>query len=213
MVASNRPLDTRSIGPPVTSRTSKAQPVGKTLVSVGSVVAGLAASSCCVLPLLFLALGISGAWIGNLTALAPYQPYFVVVTLGLLAAGFFMVYRKPKMVCAPRVYCRQTLLGPDREGEPLDRDRDHRRGARVSLSDAVPHRNMSLEVNMRKLLFRCVTMVMALVGSPVPAAEKSVTLHVDNMTCATCPPVVKKSLGRIDGVSGSRYRSRRRPRS
>ena len=54
---------------------------------------------------------------------------------------------------------------------------------------------------MRKLLLGCVTMVMALVGSPVSAAEKSVTLYVDNMTCATCPPVVKKSLGRIDGVS------------
>ncbi len=54
---------------------------------------------------------------------------------------------------------------------------------------------------MRKLLLGCVTMVMALVASPVSAAEKSVTLHVDNMTCATCPPVVKKSLGRIEGVS------------
>lgn len=105
MMASNRPLDTRSIGPAVTSRTSKAQPVGKALVSVGSVVAALAASSCCVLPLLFFALGISGAWIGSLTALAPYQPYFVVVTLGFLAAGFFMVYRKPRMVCAPGSYC------------------------------------------------------------------------------------------------------------
>ncbi|MGH8586525.1 MAG: mercuric transporter MerT family protein [Gammaproteobacteria bacterium] len=103
-MASNRPLDTRSA---VTSRTSKVQPVGKALVSVGSVVAALAASSCCVLPLLFFAFGISGAWIGNLTALAPYQPYFVVVTLSFLAAGFFMVYRKPRMVCAPGSYCAQ----------------------------------------------------------------------------------------------------------
>lgn len=54
---------------------------------------------------------------------------------------------------------------------------------------------------MRKLLLGCVTMVMALVAGPVSAAEKTVTLRVDNMTCATCPPVVKKSLGRIDGVS------------
>ncbi len=54
---------------------------------------------------------------------------------------------------------------------------------------------------MRKLLLGCVTMVMALVASPVSAAEKTVTLRVDNMTCAACPPVVKKSLGRIDGVS------------
>jgi mercuric ion transport protein len=102
MMASNRPLDIRSA---VTGRASRAQPVGKALVSVGSVVAALAASSCCVLPLVFFALGISGAWIGNLTALAPYQPHFVVVTLGFLAAGFFMVYRKPRVVCAAGSYC------------------------------------------------------------------------------------------------------------
>lgn len=99
------PLDTRSIGSAVTGRTPKARSVGKALVSVASVVAALAASSCCVLPLLFLALGISGAWIGDLTALAPYQPYFVVVTLGFLAAGFIMVYRKPRRACAPGSYC------------------------------------------------------------------------------------------------------------
>jgi mercuric ion transport protein len=107
MMASNRSLDTRSIGSAVTGRTSKTQSVGKALVSFGSVVAALGASSCCVLPLVFFALGISGAWIGNLTALAPYQPYFVAVTLGFLAAGFVLVYRKPETVCAPGSYCAQ----------------------------------------------------------------------------------------------------------
>jgi mercuric ion binding protein len=38
-------------------------------------------------------------------------------------------------------------------------------------------------------------------GGPGAAAEKTVTLRVDNMSCATCPTVVKKSLGRMDGVS------------
>jgi mercuric ion transport protein len=107
MMASNRSLDTRSIGSAVTGRTSKTQSVGKALVSFGSVVAAIGASSCCVLPLVFFALGISGAWIGNLTALAPYQPYFVAVTLGFLAAGFVLVYQKPERVCAPGSYCAQ----------------------------------------------------------------------------------------------------------
>ena len=56
---------------------------------------------------------------------------------------------------------------------------------------------------MRKLLMGCATLVMALVAGLVSAAEKTVTLRVDNMSCATCPPVVKKSLGRIGrGVPG-----------
>jgi mercuric ion transport protein len=157
MLASNRPLDTRSV---VTSRTSKAQPVGKALVSVGSVVAALAASSCCVLPFLFFAFGISGAWIGNLTALAPYQPYFVIVTLGFLAAGFFMVYRKPGMVCAPGSYCAQPYSDRIAKVSLWIADRDHRRGTRVSPPRAISYRNLSLETNMRKLLVGCATVVM-----------------------------------------------------
>lgn len=33
------------------------------------------------------------------------------------------------------------------------------------------------------------------------AAEKTVTLAVDNMYCAACPYIVKKSLARIGGVA------------
>lgn len=32
------------------------------------------------------------------------------------------------------------------------------------------------------------------------AAERSVTLAVDNMSCASCPYIVEKSLERVDGV-------------
>ncbi|MGH8532938.1 MAG: mercuric transporter MerT family protein [Gammaproteobacteria bacterium] len=81
------------------------QAAGKTLVSLGGILAAIAASSCCVLPLVLFTLGISGAWISNLTALAPYQPYFVVVTLACLVAGFAMVYRKPKAACLPGSSC------------------------------------------------------------------------------------------------------------
>jgi mercuric ion transport protein len=54
--------------------------------------------------LVLFTLGVSGAWIGNLTALAPYQPLFVGLTLAFLAWGFWLVYRKPKVVCAEG-YC------------------------------------------------------------------------------------------------------------
>ena len=38
-------------------------------------------------------------------------------------------------------------------------------------------------------------------GSPVLAAMKTVTLSVDNMTCAVCPITVKKSLEKVAGVT------------
>lgn len=65
----------------------------------------LIASSCCVVPLLLVTLGISGAWIGNLTALEPYKPYFLSVTVLLLGFGFWYVYFKPKEECEEGSYC------------------------------------------------------------------------------------------------------------
>jgi len=78
----------------------------KALLATVGLLAALGASSCCLLPLGLFLVGISGAWIGNLTVLAPYQPVFVAVTLACLAAGFFAVYRKPKAAaCAEGSYC------------------------------------------------------------------------------------------------------------
>jgi mercuric ion binding protein len=56
-------------------------------------------------------------------------------------------------------------------------------------------------MNMRKLILGYTTLVVALVAGAAFAAEQTVTLHVDNMSCATCPPIVKGSLAQIEGVS------------
>lgn len=68
------------------------------------VVAGIGASVCCVGPLVLLALGISGAWIGNLTALEPYRPFFIGLTLLFLGLAFRRLYLVPE-VCAPGTSC------------------------------------------------------------------------------------------------------------
>ncbi|WCL52893.1 mercuric transporter MerT family protein [Gimibacter soli] len=68
------------------------------------VIGAILASSCCILPFVFLMLGVSGAWIGNLTVLEPYKDYFAAVTLVFLGVGFWQVYIKPKRQCAEG-YC------------------------------------------------------------------------------------------------------------
>lgn len=65
----------------------------------------MAASSCCVIPFALFTLGVSGAWIGTLTRLAPYQPVFLAVALAFLAAGFVRVYRRPRAACADGAAC------------------------------------------------------------------------------------------------------------
>jgi mercuric ion transport protein len=42
---------------------------------------------------------ISGAWIANFTALAPYKPYFATGTLALLGYGYYLVHVKAKQAC------------------------------------------------------------------------------------------------------------------
>lgn len=73
---------------------------------VGAVISAVGASICCVRPLLLLALGIGGAWVGNLTAMERYRPYWMAATLVFLALAFFRIYRKPReVVCIPGSTC------------------------------------------------------------------------------------------------------------
>lgn len=79
------------------------------LVAIGGILGALAASSCCIIPLVLFSLGIGGAWIGNLTALAPYKPFFVAGTAGVLGYGFYLVYWKPRRACAEDAACARTI--------------------------------------------------------------------------------------------------------
>ena len=79
------------------------------LVAAGGVLAAIAASSCCIVPLLLFSLGGSGAWIGTLTRLAPYQPIFVAVTLACLGCGYWLVWRARRTTCAEDAACSRPL--------------------------------------------------------------------------------------------------------
>lgn len=70
------------------------------LIAAGGILGAIAATSCCMLPLALLSVGISGAWIANFTALAPYKPYVAAGTLAVLVYGYYLVYVKSKQVCA-----------------------------------------------------------------------------------------------------------------
>lgn len=79
------------------------------LVAAGGILAAMAASSCCVVPLLLFSLGISGAWIGNLTRLAPYQPIFIAIALASLGYGYWLVWRARRTACDEDAACSRSL--------------------------------------------------------------------------------------------------------
>lgn len=78
------------------------------MIAAGGILGALAASTCCIIPLILFSLGVSGAWIGNLTSLEPYKPIFIAITLGFLGYGYWMVYRKTKP-CAEGETCAVPL--------------------------------------------------------------------------------------------------------
>jgi mercuric ion transport protein len=77
----------------------------KGIYATGGLIGAVLASTCCIVPFVFLLLGISGAWISYLTALAPYQPIFLVMSLGFLGVGFWKVYGNPKANCQEGSSC------------------------------------------------------------------------------------------------------------
>lgn len=78
------------------------------LTDKGSLIAGIlaaiGASVCCVGPLVLLALGIGGTWVGSLTAMEPYRPFFIGLTLLFLGQAFHKLYLVPQ-VCTPGMSC------------------------------------------------------------------------------------------------------------
>jgi len=74
----------------------------------GSLIAGalaaIGASVCCVGPLLLLTLGIGGTWVSSLTAMEPFRPLFIGLTLLFLGLAFRRLYLVPQ-VCTPDAAC------------------------------------------------------------------------------------------------------------
>jgi mercuric ion transport protein len=93
----------------VTDAADAADKRARTVVAAGGILGALAASSCCIVPLLLFSLGVSGAWISNFTRLAPYQPIFVSLTLICLGYGYWLVWRSRTAVCAEGAACSRPL--------------------------------------------------------------------------------------------------------
>src|SRR6266436_1695665 len=98
-------MDPKNLLAPATAATGRG--VAKVFLSAGGILAAIGASSCCVIPFALFALGVSGAWIADLTALEPYQPVFVAAALACLAGGFVVTRRRPDVACTTG-YCARS---------------------------------------------------------------------------------------------------------
>lgn len=77
---------------------------GRGALAAGGLAAFLA-SVCCLGPLVLVSIGVSGAWMSNLSALEPFRPLFIAVALAALFFAYRRIFRpiedcKPGDVCA-----------------------------------------------------------------------------------------------------------------
>lgn len=73
------------------------------VTAAGSVVSGILASACCIGPLVFAFMGVSGAAFAH--RFEPLRPYLLVLTYALLGGAFYFTYRPQSTSCEPGGVC------------------------------------------------------------------------------------------------------------
>ncbi len=69
---------------------------------VGSILAAILASACCIGPIVFALLGLTG--VGFIAKFEAYRPYLIALTIVFLGLGFYSTYRK-KDACEAATVC------------------------------------------------------------------------------------------------------------
>ncbi len=141
----------------------------------GGVFAGLAASLCCIGPLLSLTLGLgsfaASAWFAH------WRPVFLAITFVLLGLAWYLTYRRPKADCADGS-CARTPGKAARLSLWL--------GTLVALAAAIyPALPMaSHQIN----------------ATTVAASDAKLSVQIPSMDCPPCAQGIQASLSRAPGV-------------
>ena len=67
-------------------------------------ISALGASTCCVLPLVLVSVGVGGAWVAQLRELERFYYVFVTLAIGAFGYAFYRLYLRPAP-CAPDTVC------------------------------------------------------------------------------------------------------------
>lgn len=183
----------------------------------GAILSALAASACCWLPLVALAVDVSSA--GLAQQLAAYRPYFLAVALGALGVAFYLTYRRPRP--APTgtpdspVSPGGTESVPDACCVPTSPEGSD---ACCTVSPSAPRWVHRLQRFNRIALWPIAALVLAVAlfpnyvnvllggasaGKPASVALQEVRFRVEGMDCAACAVGIRAALERLPGVVGA----------
>lgn len=81
------------------------RPAPESASIVAGAVSALGASTCCVLPLALVTVGISGAWVAQLRELERFYAVFVGIAVAAFGYAFYRLYLRRAPACAPDTAC------------------------------------------------------------------------------------------------------------
>lgn len=155
---------------------------------LGAAVAAVAASACCIIPLLT---GLASVgMLGLSAALAPYRPYLMGVTALMIGAAFYFTYRRPANACDTDGNCADT-------GAP-----GVRRFSRTVLW-AVTFFTV-VAVAYPQIAQYKVRRALAASDPAAPVWARTVVFSVGKMSCADCSQQIAGMLKKIPGVYTAR---------
>jgi len=171
-----------------------------TLTQVAALFSAVVASACCWLPLLLLAVAISG---GALSAtFEAWRPVLLPVTFVLLGLAFYFTYQRPRVAAAGAGEAGCTVPGANTEAE--------------SCCPPQGAKGFTLKRLNKVMLWVVTVFVLAfaffpnyvgylLGGSDTLVARddlEKVLVKIDGMTCEACAASIEKSVRQVPGVAG-----------
>ena len=149
----------------------------------GSVLSALLASACCWLPLLLISFGISAGGLSRF--FLQYRPLFLVGSIVLLGAGFYLLYFR-QVKCEPSSSCSK-------------RDIRLLRFNRALLWVA------AIGVGLFAFFPNYAGFLLADQQSDEPvvlvAEQVEITLQIEGMFCEACATIVQSALAKVPGVN------------
>lgn len=185
-------MNDSNVTPASTAKSSTGR--GENIAKVGTVISAIMASACCWLPLLLLAVGVSGA--GIAATLETYRPLFMVVTFGFLGAAFYFTYRPKKDAEAKQGCCAPEQV----EGEGCCAPTGKRRFNMMALNKVMLWAVTVLAVAF--LFFPSYVGVLFGTNDAAAVTEdmNRAVFQIEGMTCEGCSTTVAQAIRQIPGV-------------
>lgn len=80
----------------------------ETMISLGAITAALLAAACCIGPVLFVVFGASFAFLGELSFMEKFRPYFLGMAGLMVGYSFWRLYiKKPDCACPADIRIRR----------------------------------------------------------------------------------------------------------